>query len=436
MTGTIGRYRLAAAIIAMAASWSVGLAVVKWRAMEGWEAYAIAQAVAAGEGYSFPSSERWLFERTDDGEFHATAWVDPLYTYALAALISIFGDYHKLAAALLNYFLFLGAFALTYRLAERLVSPRAGVIAVLLLGVSRFSTMPSYMYNTLLAAAFILLTALAMIRFFEAPSRARAALLGVVLALTALACPSAQYFLPITVVSIAVCSLKHWRSGVVHALIVLVSAAAVMSPWVIRNYAVFGEVVSVRNGGGQIAFIGSVAAAATVDPDAVRSTTKPSWTAETPIRAVFTIYQDERKKEALVPFQLQYAAQAGPDDWAGMNEAQRDQWFLDETKAFMLANPWLSIELMAAKAIVFIGVMGLLGAGVIFLALAGSILTVTRPALATLSLCVASYAGPFLLVIAYFIRYRAPIEPLLTLLAVIALFWAIDRVTRGRSQAQ
>jgi len=50
----------------------------------GFEAYWIAKALAAGNGYSFPSEGRWLFDPVYDGSFHPTAWADPVYTFILA----------------------------------------------------------------------------------------------------------------------------------------------------------------------------------------------------------------------------------------------------------------------------------------------------------------------------------------------------------------
>ena len=105
-----------------------------WQSIKGWEAYSIAQALAEGEGYSFPANDRWLFPPIDDGTFHLTAWVDPLYTFCLAALIWVFGPYHQLAAAIFNLCLLFAALMLTYKLGERLLNPPLGFLAVLILG--------------------------------------------------------------------------------------------------------------------------------------------------------------------------------------------------------------------------------------------------------------------------------------------------------------
>ena len=102
-SGKLAWYRLAAMLVSVLAVTRFGLELLPgWHNVDGWEAYWIAKSLAAGEGYSFTSSHRWLFDPVYDGGFHSTAWVDPLYTFCLAGLIWLFGVYHQLAAAVFN----------------------------------------------------------------------------------------------------------------------------------------------------------------------------------------------------------------------------------------------------------------------------------------------------------------------------------------------
>ena len=163
-------------------------------------------------------------------------------------------------------------FGLTYRLGERLISPPAAVIGVLALAImKKFVWDASFMNNTMLAATFIVLAALMLVKFLEGPSYRRAGMLGLVLGLTALACPSAQLFIPVTVAMIAAWGWKNLRPSVSQAILVLVAAAMIVLPWTVRNYLVFGKFVSVRTGAGQITFVGVVATAGTVKPELLRS---------------------------------------------------------------------------------------------------------------------------------------------------------------------
>jgi hypothetical protein len=124
---------------------------------------------------------------------------------------------------------------------------------------------------------------------------------------------------------------------------------------------------------------------------------------------------------------MEYAKEVGPEQWDDMNERQRDKWFLGEAKKFVLANPLISMQLAIAKIEVFARAKGWYGVVVLILAIVGVLTALKNPVVSTLALWVASYIGPFLLAICYFYRYRAPIEPLLTLLAVYAVYWLYSR---------
>lgn len=420
--------RIAATIIILFAAKNVFFSVIHWKNMEGWEAYWIAQAIANGEGYSFPSAYRWLFDSIVDGKYHPTAWIDPVYTYCLAGLIWLFGDYHQLAAAIFNMFLYVVIFILTYHLAERLISSKAAVLTVVLLAISYFFSLASYMNNPYLATSFILLSAVVLVNYFERPSLRNAVILGVVLGLTVLACPSAQFFIPVTAISILFWGRGKLKSSVLYSIIVCVVSVAIIAPWTIRNYLLFDEFVPVRSGAGQIIFIGVVAVAATVIPEKIASSTKPAWKEKTARKAVFNIRNNTDAKRSLEKFQMEYANEVGPDQWSDMNEAQRDKWFLREAKEFIYNNPLISVQLAMAKIEVFVRSMKLIGVAILLLAILGALVTLRNPAIFTVTLWVSFYIGPFLLIIAYYSRYRAPIEPLLSLLATFALYWIFQRL--------
>jgi len=422
--GSAAWCRILAAVITMISAKRIAGSVLhSWQDIPGWEAYWIAQAIAGGNGYSFPSTNRWLFDLVADGSFYPTAWVDPLYTYILAGMICLFGDYHQLAAGVFNLFLLFMVFAVTYRLGERLVSSPAGVLAVLLLALGPFSSYALNMNNTMLAAFFIVLSSLFLMRYLDKPGYIRASLLGLVLGLTVLASPSAQLFVPVIVASIIFWGWKRSNLAVSQATLVLVMAASLVFPWAARNYSVFDEIVPVRNGAGQIAFIGVVATAGTVAPDRLMSDLKPEWGAETPRAAIFQTLQRE-KRQALERYQAGYVKEVGPPGYSGMNEAQRDKWFLQEAKLFLINNPVLSMKLAIAKMEVFVRSMGVPGVCTFLLAMFAGLLALKNAVAMTLVLMVGSYAGPFLLVVCYFGRYRAPIEPLVVVLAAFTICWA------------
>lgn len=415
--------RIAAWVVSLAAVIRVALVILSnWRGMQGWEAYWIAQAVATGKGYSFPFDVPWPLDPIGNGGFHPSAWVDPLYTLTLAGLIRFFGSYHQLAAAILNLILLLAVFGLTYRLGERLISPVAGLAAMLILVLNRaFSWNALYMNNTLLAATFVLLSALMLVRFLEIPGPGRAAALGLVLGLTLLACPGAQLFIPVAAVAVVVWGWKRRGPATVQAMLVLLVAALTVSPWAIRNYVALGQVVPGRTGLGHLTFLGSVALAGTVAPEKLPAHLTPPWQAATARRTVKEVVRSQENREALDRFLTDYTNAVGPARYSNFNEAQRDGWLLKQTKTFLLANPVISAKLALAKLEVFVRTMGIFGVLVFLLATAGGILAYRTPAVLTLAAWAGTFIGPFLIVICYWDRYRAPIEPILVILAVFAV---------------
>jgi 4-amino-4-deoxy-L-arabinose transferase-like glycosyltransferase len=430
--GKLSWYRAAAFLVSVGVVVFTGYEVLPgWQKPgRGWEGLWIAKSLAAGKGFSFPSEKRWLFDAVHDGGFHPTAWADPIYTFCLAGMIRLFGEYHQLAALIFNLVLLLAVFGLTYRLGERLISAPAGLIAVLGLSlISDFRLLAGIINNGMMAPSFVALSALMMVNFLEEPTNRRSGALGLVLGSTALACPSAQLFIPVTAIAVAVWGWRKLGPTVPQAILVFVVAVLTMLPWTARNYLVFGKLIPVRTGSGQITFESVVATAGTVAPDKLRSHVKPPWNAGTPREAVVRTVGTDRaniyRRRALERFQVEYAKDIIPAaELATMDESQRDAWFLSESKAFLVANPVLSAQLAIAKIEVFIrtgrafyGLGALLAGGVCLLAALGGLLAIRNPAVLTLAVWVGAYVGPFLLITPYFYRYRAPIEPLLVVLA-------------------
>ena len=276
------------------------------------------------------------------------------------------------------------------------------------------------MNNTILASVVILASALALLSYLQSPSLPRAGVLGLILGVTALGCPGAQFFILVTPLAIVLVSWRERRRAVWQALTVVVTAVVILAPWTIRNYLIFDEFVPVRTGSGTIIFDGVVAVAGTVDPDLVRSVVKPSWSEKNQRSAVKLATQKE-KRRALENFHMQYIGEVGPDRLNSMNEAQRDAWFMKETVSFLKEHPFLSMQLAAAKIEVFVRTMGRWGELVFAFAVLGGALSIRHAPVMMLALWVGTYIAPFALIICYYARYRAPIEPLLIIISLFAV---------------
>jgi hypothetical protein len=436
--------RLAAILISVATVGRTGVEVLPdWRnPAQGFEAYWIAKALAAGNGtVSHPSTDGFSIPLMMS--FHPTAWADPFYTIILAGIIRLFGNYHELAALIFNLVLLLAIFWLTYRLGERWISPSAGVLSVLTLALIRdFPLTAGFMNNTVLACVMVLLSALELTRFLEGPSNHRAGALGLVLGMTALSCPGAQLFIPVAAIAVACLGWKKLGPTVPQAILLFVVSVITILPWTTRNYLVFREYIPLRTGVGQITFVSVVATAGTVAPDTLRSHVKPPWNAGSPRRAVIQSIEIGKtsisKGIELIRFQLEYAKDVGPPSYMAMDEFQRDAWFLNEAKDFILKYPVTCAKLAAAKLEVFIrtphvfyGVGAVLASGVCLLAALGGVLATSTPVVWILALWVGSYVGPFLIITPFFYRYRAPVEPLLVVLAAFAI-WKMFEIGNRR----
>lgn len=404
--------RVVATIVSLLAAHKQILAVFDWQAMRGWEAYWVADALASGHGFSFPATNRWLFEDAADGTFHATAWVDPVYTFILAASIYLFGEYYLLAGAILNLLLFLGTFWLLYKLTARLLSEPYALIAVILLSISGMASLNSQLNNTFLATFLVLACALAALHYFERTDAKSLALLSVTLGLTILASPSTQLFLPVIVFTLVFWHFKEWRTKWKDAALISAITLAVISPWTIRNYITFDEFVPVRNGLGQIVYVGTIGADSLQKNDAQIGSHR---------QAVMHILYNWETREALEEAQLANARLTLGNQLEFMNEAQRDKWYMAQVIEFIKDEPVTTIKLAAANLEVLIRRMGLPGIAMVGLAILGALLWWRNVFSSTIALWAGSFAAPYAIIICYFPRYRLPIEPLLVFLSVLAL---------------
>jgi Dolichyl-phosphate-mannose-protein mannosyltransferase len=407
--------------------------------VSGYEAYSIATSLAGGHGYSFRCDDRWLFDdidrvsRLDAPEYCPTAWVDPVYPFLLAALIRATGDWHLIAGAILNLVLFVAIVMLTFRVASNYAGIWAGAFAAMLLSASlyfRDGDWAPLLNNTLLATAFVLLFALALHRAVRTSARRNDAILGLAIGFAILACPGATGFLPVAVLFVAFARPQPWSSAVSKSAVVLFVSILVLMPWATRNYLVFDELVPVRTGSGQIAFVGTVAAGGTVEPATLRFSLDPPWRASSAEQAVATA-RETKGRRALTAFQLRYAREVAGNSWNGMNEAQRDKWFQSEVRTYLLENPLLSMKLAFWKLHAFSQCMGRFGTFFVALAAVGGILAVAswQLELLTLSMSIAAFTAPFALIIPYWARYRIPIEPIIVIAATVTL-WQLVRFSR------
>ena len=405
----------------------------------GSEAFWIAQSIASGNGFSF-SSHRWLFSETGDGSYYPTAWADPLFTYLLGGMISVSSEHYVFLVGAFTLLCLVALFFSSYKLGSKLVGGAGGFVCVAaLVSVSAFRH-THIMTNTALAACLITCSALVLLWLLERPSFKRATLLGVLLGVTTLGCPSALLFIPVTGAALLALATVRSQLSISQAVVPVIVAAAVISPWTARNYLAFDEFVPVRNGAGSLAFIGTVAVGGTVRPDSLASEVGPPWRVDQPRDVVHRwAYKPDRR--ALEDFQMAYAEEVGAAAYAAMNEAQRDQWLMQEAKTYARANLKQSLVFGAWKLERFVGVLSAPGVVIFCLALVGGLLALLQGRIGLMILAgwAGTYIAPFAIIICYFPRYRFPIEPILAVLCALSIHCVVttvhERFARRRSLA-
>jgi hypothetical protein len=208
----------------------------------GWEMGRVARSIAQGHGFSSPY----------EGNTGPTAWEPPLYPYLMAGVFKVFGVYSRASAWVLlsinSLFATLTCIPI-FLIARRAFGERVAVWSAYAWALNPYVWYWSihWIWDTTftpLILACIFLLALALQGW---PGLRGWALFGALYGIGALANPTMLAFLPF-------CGLWIWRqryrrglpsiAGVVLSSVVFF---LVLSPWVVRNYEVFGRFVFLRD---------------------------------------------------------------------------------------------------------------------------------------------------------------------------------------------
>lgn len=290
---------------------AVGLLLGRITAPEAFEAHDIANAILAGKGFVYP--------------LHGVlqhSYYQPMYVWVSAAMYWIGGG-SFVPLMLLQIAAGSATAALIGRVGARLFSAAAGLAAGLLVAIH-----PGFVVYASTRAHELPFDALAFalvfwgwLRLREEPSRANAAWLGLLLGLGMLERPTALVFLPIGAAWLWWRMSASQRPAIVRAAaIAAVIAAAVITPWTIRNVIVHDRLVFIRGSDWEMFWRGN-------NPNA--SGTSLTATGQ-PILATLPV-QDRAELERL------------PDE----NEQAR--WFRARAFTFIREHPRAFLELTARK---------------------------------------------------------------------------------------
>ena len=202
----------------------------------------------------------WFYTRLPYGILHAGAWKAPGYPAWVGLWYSLLG-HHPDAVRLVQVPLGAVTITLSWALARRLFGPRVAVAAAFAVAVYPLA----WQYEGLLypeALATPLTVAILLVIFTRAPSRRTAVGLGLLLGISLLVRPSGEFL--ILAALVAWCLAAGVRRGIAHTALATVVAILVVAPWTVRNAIVMHGFVPISLQDG--ALYGTFNAQAAADP--------------------------------------------------------------------------------------------------------------------------------------------------------------------------
>lgn len=208
----------------------------------GWEMGRLARSIALGQGFSSPT----------DLQTGPSAWAPPIYPYILAGVFKLFGVYSAASAWVILAFnsVFGALTCLTlYRIAERMYGPVVARATAWTWAVFPYAIYWSVrvVWETSLTAFLLSLGLLLTLRMADEPPRLRIwmlfGLLWGVIALTNTAVVSMMPFCLLWLLY----RLPRLPQQFASAALCVLMAALVVSPWLVRNYQVFGKFIFIRD---------------------------------------------------------------------------------------------------------------------------------------------------------------------------------------------
>jgi 4-amino-4-deoxy-L-arabinose transferase-like glycosyltransferase len=208
----------------------------------GWEMGRVARSLALGQGFSNPYG----------GDTGPTAWEPPLYPYLMGGVFKVFGIYsYGSAWALLAINSLLAALTSipVFLIAHRTFGERVAMWSAWAWALNPYVWYWSvhWIWDTTFTPLLLSLIFLLALELANWGGWRGWALFGALWGIGALANPTMLAFLPL-------CGLWVWRQRFKNSLpsfggVVLSSAVffLVLSPWLVRNYEVFGRFVFIRD---------------------------------------------------------------------------------------------------------------------------------------------------------------------------------------------
>ncbi len=428
------------ALVAVTIGMQVRSGVDSWQNAEGYEYEQIAIAISEGEGFSFPPQSRWLYldDEPAADEYGATAWKEPVYPYFIAGWFETLGPRHGRIAIVVCQVIFLIATGLlVYMLGCRLFGPVVGTLAAL--GTMLIPELHAIVTTNLQVQAISALLLVAglflLYRYGEDPGPRFAAGIGVFLGLAALTHAVLIVLVPIAGLFVFLYRREgRWGERLRPALLLCLVAAMTISPWTIRNYMQFGHLIPVQTGFGLFANVTTPYLAETYEPEfeACGDGSRPVFQATGPYEALMTLRESDNYTYTWQRG-VRCVAEAHAGSYGSLNEHERDGLHRAQLVRFIGERPAQFLELTGVKALVYlfdVREYDRSSTPLAVLGIAGAILVLRRRRMWLFPAALLAYSAPFILTAPLYYRYRAPLTPLLTLLAVVVVWRILERPLR------
>jgi 4-amino-4-deoxy-L-arabinose transferase-like glycosyltransferase len=358
-----------------------------------------------GNGFSWPEWSAY-----PEGP---TSWMPPVYPLIMAGIFKVFGIYSMQSALALELLLTIVSVlscGLLYLLGKRLYNAQVGLIAAFLLAIyppSIYYAVRS-VWDTGIFTCCLLVVVLMFLRLADHPNLKAGMCLGIIMGFTSLVNPIIISAYPFASAWLYLKSDSN-RSTVMKTIaLMLTGFCVVISPWLLRNYLLFGQFVFIKSNFGHELYIGL----------------KYDYSSGEP-----SIKNDNVKRFLLTEDEREFIDNA--------NEASRNGLLLRKAITFIAENPLHFTQQVISRFTRFWTFMrpypGLqakvsltIYLTVLILAVAGLVLSrAKRRGVQLVVLFLLSLPLPYYLTVAHIFRYRFPVEPFLLLFAASMIHWVI-----------
>ncbi|MFH1724139.1 MAG: glycosyltransferase family 39 protein [Elusimicrobiota bacterium] len=194
----------------------------------------LASGIASGRGYLLQDEP--------------SAYRGPLYPLFLAAAMRVTASDAPGVLRLIQAILGLLALWLVYRLGAAIHSPEAGAWAAMLMALYPEQVLlPTSLYTECFYALILLVVAWALACWRQDPRPARLAGLGAAIGLSLLT-RSTLAALPVLLAAWRLAELRAGRRWLRETALLAVTVLLPLTPWIVRNYARFGRVIPMETG--------------------------------------------------------------------------------------------------------------------------------------------------------------------------------------------